>query len=604
MKKEMVGISIFLGFVLSAALALAAYHHQDEMDADKFLAIYPDKAGTKLDHCALCHSGGQYEKKPGKWVSLGSCQWCHHITDYGKENQNIGQTMNPYGIDYKNHGRNASAITAIKDFDSDADTYSNDVEINADRYPGDDNDDPTKVVAPSRVYTRAQLEAMTRHSQFLLMNASRQTDEYVEYAGVPVESLLQDAGVLPAATGITVYAPDGWSNYYPMEPDEDPELYHVSGAYPESTYFYHEEADIALNAADGWCDYSAPSCKGRSHGNPIYVSGGLKMILAFKRDGVYLDPGILNVDNKLDGEGPYRLLPPQKIVGPPDQGSNASNQDVVWPYDEFGACHNKGAATRTATIIKVEPLPQGTTDIDILEAGWTYVDQKKFIVYGAIDGTDSNGNGVLDSEEGTDPNSDFDGDGTPDFQDTDTAKVRHAEGTEKICLHTSAGDFINVEALNDDDLAVPQTGKPSLYFPYGTTKFEITGLTVGESVTLTLVFPGNVPTTAKYYKIDATNGWHEIPFESNDGDSTITITLTDGDPQTDSDGQLNGTIVDPGALAVMSSGGGSDTGGGGSGGSCFVTTLAHGPVVVPLCAFFSIMIGVLVVFRARATKRP
>jgi hypothetical protein len=57
MKKEMLGIGIFLVFVLSAGLALAAYHHQDEMDADKFLAIYPDKAGTKLDHCALCHSG-------------------------------------------------------------------------------------------------------------------------------------------------------------------------------------------------------------------------------------------------------------------------------------------------------------------------------------------------------------------------------------------------------------------------------------------------------------------------------------------------------------------------------------------------------------------
>ena len=107
MKKVMVGISIFLGFVLSAATVFAAYHHQNEMDADKFLAIYPDKAGTKLDHCALCHSGGQYEKKPGVWVSLGSCQWCHYITDYGRENQNIDQTMNPYGIDYKNHGRNA-----------------------------------------------------------------------------------------------------------------------------------------------------------------------------------------------------------------------------------------------------------------------------------------------------------------------------------------------------------------------------------------------------------------------------------------------------------------------------------------------------------------
>lgn len=43
---------------------------------------------------------------------------------------------------------------------------------------------------------------------------------------------------------------------------------------------------------------------------------------------------------------------------------------------------------------------------------------------------------------------------------------------------------------------------------------------------------------------------HEIPFSSNDGDSSITMTLTDGDPQTDADGVENGTIVDPGALAL------------------------------------------------------
>jgi hypothetical protein len=93
MKKEMVGISIFLGFVLSAALALAAYHHQDEMDADKFLAIYPDKAGTKLDHCALCHSGGQYEKKPGIRIRLGqnlTIARCVIAADNTKKNQESG----------------------------------------------------------------------------------------------------------------------------------------------------------------------------------------------------------------------------------------------------------------------------------------------------------------------------------------------------------------------------------------------------------------------------------------------------------------------------------------------------------------------------------
>jgi hypothetical protein len=479
--------------------------------------------------------------------------------------------MNSYGLDYLNNGRNAAAVEAINSEDSDEDGYTNAAEIAANRFPGDANDDPSKVVAPYRIYTKAQLEAMPAHTQFMLMNASRQTDDYAEYTGVPMEELLQDAGILEGATGIKVYAPDGWSNYHPLEPDPEPELYHVNGVYTpeERVYYYHVEADLALNPEDGWCDYSAPSAQGRNPGDPI--EDELKMLLAYKRDGVYLQPGILNEDNKLDGEGPYRVVPPQKNPGPPDQADDTSkNQDVVWPYDE-DADHNKGAASRSATIIKVEPLPEATTDIDILEAGWSYVDQAKIIVYGAIDGSDSNGNGVLDSEEGTDPNSDFDGDSIPDYQDTDTAQVRHANGVDKVLIYTSSGAFANVVALGDEDPAVPQEGKPSSSFPYGTIKCNITGLNPGEEVTVTVVFPDDVPQGAKIYKIDDTNGWHEIPYERTDNDDEITVTLTDGDPLTDGDGEEDGNITDPTALAVEEGTKKSSSGGS----SCFIDTILH-----------------------------
>lgn len=36
-------------------------------------------------------------------------------------------------------------------------------------------------------------------------------------------------------------------------------------------------------------------------------------------------------------------------------------------------------------MIKVKPLPPGTTDVNTLEAGWPYVDEKKIVVYGSID---------------------------------------------------------------------------------------------------------------------------------------------------------------------------------------------------------------------------
>jgi len=368
--------------ILMVCIGFSAYHHEGEQDADEFLAAHPNKAGTKLDHCALCHSGGQYERRPGQFVSLGSCQWCHHTYGYDGSG-NIIDTINDYGMDYLANGRDRDAIEAIENFDSDGDGFTNIAEIEDNRFPGNPDDDPSKVVAPYRVYTKAQLEAMTQHTQFLLLNTSRSGDFYAEYSGVAVEDLLEDAGISDTATGITVYAPDGWSQYHPLEVDPDPEFYHVYGTYDQAAYQYDPQADIALNPVDGWCDYSAPSCQGRNHSDPIVNPNGNKMILAFKRDGAYMDPGILNIDNKLDGEGPFRVVPPQKTPSPPDQSSRSENQNVLWPYD-YDWDHNAGAATRSVTIIKVEPLPPGTTDIDILEAGWDYVDGEKIVVYGAI----------------------------------------------------------------------------------------------------------------------------------------------------------------------------------------------------------------------------
>jgi hypothetical protein len=384
MKHALIWFVSFVIFIFLPSVVFCAYHHAGEEDSDKFLAAYPDKAGTKLDHCALCHTGGQYEKKPGKWVSLGSCQWCHYKYGYDGSG-NIIDTLNEYGKDYLVNGRNQAAITAIDNEDSDEDGYANAVEIDALRFPGNPNDDPTKKTAPYKIYTKAQLEAMTVHTQFLLMNTNRSGDFYAEYTGVVMEDLLEDAGLLDEATGIFVYAPDGFSTYHPIDEDPDPSLYHVKGAYPSADYYYHTEADADLGE-NGWCDYSAISCIGREHLDTIVNPDGNKLILAYKRENAYMDPGVLDGENRLQGEGPYRVVPPQKVSSPPDQSSTSEIQptDPPWAYNEDWD-HNAGYSSRTATIIKVQPLPPGTTDIDVFEAGWAYVDQEKVVVYGAID---------------------------------------------------------------------------------------------------------------------------------------------------------------------------------------------------------------------------
>lgn len=351
-------------------------------------------------------------------MSLGSCQWCHYSYGYDGAGE-IKDTINVYGVDYKAAGRNATAVTSINTLDSDGDGYTNSEEIDAGTFPANADDHPGLTPAPSKVYTKSQLEAMDQHTQFMLMNASRSDDKYTEYTGIKLKDLLDDAGILPSATGITVYAPDGWSQYHPLEYDEDAEMYHVYGnmpnqsyQYPSATYYYDEEADLAKNPEDGWCEYDAPGCAGRSNGDNIVVDGGLKAMLAISRDGgIPLETGILTDENKLDGEGPYRVVVPQKIVPPnaPDQRSSADNQDVVWPYT-YDWDHNAGACSRSATIIRVEPLPEGTTDVDILEAGWAYVDDGKVLIYGAISAADDNSDDNSDDKDNDDNNDNDDDD--------------------------------------------------------------------------------------------------------------------------------------------------------------------------------------------------
>jgi hypothetical protein len=379
---------ILLSFVV-ALTCFAAYNHMgtDAIDAKNFRDVYPQAAGTKLDSCALCHKGAP---AVGNTPAQGSCQFCHVQTNYGAIPAQFAGTLNPYGQAYKDKGRSAAAITAIQDLDSDGDGYTNKVEITAIRYPGDKSDDPTKVPAPFKVFTRTDIEAMPQHAQFLLLNASKSTDIYAEYSGVTMESLLKRL-VLPSAKDVVVQSPDGFLQTHPFDHDPTPNAnYFVKGTYPPGTYFYNAIADITLNPSTGWCDYSAPSTAGRNNGDPTFNKGGLKLILAIKRDGQYLQAGVFNkTTKKLDGEGPFRVVPPQKNPGPPDQRSTASDPAKPWPYDANNMDHNAGFSSRSVTIMKVEPLPDGTTDIDLLDAGWDYIDQQKVVVYGAIDPTET-----------------------------------------------------------------------------------------------------------------------------------------------------------------------------------------------------------------------
>ncbi|MCP8316248.1 MAG: hypothetical protein H3Z51_05210, partial [archaeon] len=85
---------------------------------------------------------------------------------------------------------------------------------------------------------------------------------------------------------------------------------------------------------------------------------------------------------------------------------------------------------------------------------------------------------------------------------------------------------------------------------HGFFSFNIVGLTPGQMVTITIIFPFNIPTNCQYWKYHESIGWYEIPIGDNDGDRIITIQLTDGGLG-DEDGIANGIIVDAGGIGLI-----------------------------------------------------
>jgi len=150
---------------------------------------------------------------------------------------------------------------------------------------------------------------------------------------------------------------------------------------------------------------------------------------------------------------------------------------------------------------------------------------------------DTDNDGVPDSEEGSHANNIA-------FAQLDTAT-----GAGSMTVEPSIGSLRGVAAIHDADPKLDQESKPYGIFPFGLTSMDITGLTEGETVTVDLTFPSDIPTDYQYVKYDKNNNlWQQFSFGSNDGDNVITLTLTDGGVG-DSNVE-HGVITDPGGLVL------------------------------------------------------
>jgi hypothetical protein len=130
--------------------------------------------------------------------------------------------------------------------------------------------------------------------------------------------------------------------------------------------------------------------------------------------------------------------------------------------------------------------------------------------------------------------------------------VTTATGTGTASFSTLNGYITGLTALTESALTCPPRG--DLDFPNGLFSFTVTNITPGSSATVVIILPSAVPTDTQYWK--CINGqWVDCTslLGSNDGDSVLTLTITDGGLG-DRDGVVNGEFSDPGGPAVATAG--------------------------------------------------
>ena len=359
--------------------------HENDQDANNFVRAYPAKVATRLDDCQLCHRAGVPLTSTKKIYN--ACSYCHLIPFPDPLTYTDGLpagyqgTLNQFGLDYLNNGRSIAAFSAIASLDSDGDGYANDAEISDGRFPGNAASKPGQPLCPTVSLTLDQVKAVTQHPEFLLLNTTKQQyDSYATYNGPTLKDLLVAAGVDltdPTVTGVSVFAPDGFK--------QDFSLADINLSYPDSVFYAVPQPflDPALN----FVAYPTPIPTYPVSGVP-YVDGDLitdlRLTVAWQRDGgslstSYYDPST----GRLEGEGPFRVIPPQKTPGRPDRGSGFTQDLVVSTWNYLSTLdHNAGSSPRGACMIRVNPMPLGVEEYDTSN-GWSLITDKKIVIYGA-----------------------------------------------------------------------------------------------------------------------------------------------------------------------------------------------------------------------------
>lgn len=358
--------------------------HENDGDINALVNAYPHLVGTRLDDCQTCHQGGEVTDDEQRSSELNPCTYCHLIP-YPDDSLVSGaptsydQTLNPYGRDYLAAGRSGDSLRSIEGHDSDGDSFDNLTEITAVRYPGDPSSQPGQPTVPLRTVGYDELRSLESHEQFLLLNSHKQQfDTYASYLGVTAAVLLAAAGAdLASATSLTFIAPDGYTIDVELEP--------ATHAYPAGLYFANLDPGSFSDPGQGFVVYPESDQMPSGLVDAGEIPGEPWLMVGYQRDGLDLDPSYLDpVTGRLNGEGPYRLIVPQAEPGQPDRGSefSPSGYDDGYDYDETKD-HNAGQCVRGLVAIRVNPIPTGYEEFDWKNGGYSLIDKRELIVYGA-----------------------------------------------------------------------------------------------------------------------------------------------------------------------------------------------------------------------------
>lgn len=363
------------------AVSRAYVGHENDADMRGFIRQYPGAAGSRLDDCQTCHRGGA--KGTDTEREYSPCGYCHLLV-YPNPRYATGvpktpaDTLNAYGSDYKKAGRKFEAFMAVDAWDSDGDGKPNGVEVADLRNPGDPASRPGLPQAGTIVFGWEEIRRLPVQTQFMLMNTTKEpTDDYVVYTGIRVLDLLSAAKIyMTGATGITVFAPDGYSVDYSIGD--------ITAPFPSGYYYAAPRAFEGTEQA--FVKYPAKLPAGLMDAKRIPAEPWL--LLAYERDGAPLQSSVYEKGTgRLAGEGPYRLVKPQRDLegdpkrsGRPDRSQKSKVFGDGWDFVP-GIDHNAGACIRGACVIRINPMPEATEEYD-WKNGWPLIGDRKVVIYG------------------------------------------------------------------------------------------------------------------------------------------------------------------------------------------------------------------------------